>query len=173
MHSECFDDFEEEILAYLTRNWTSAQLVRETETAEHMDKERLRLGLQVLCLSMRKRPFEKGSWVSTTKARGSGQLHLQNQVKGKRKKKKGNEKPSVNVVSTTSRPRRSSQSSNCSQLSESPPERSPISPLPKTLPRKREQIRMKITVTSSERRSGSVQISSTWTLLHARYERVE
>ena len=60
-----------------------------------------------------------------------GQLHLQNQIKGKRKKKKGNEKPSVNV-STTGRPRRSSQSSNCSQLSESPPERSPISPLPKT-----------------------------------------
>lgn len=48
-----------------TRHWKGAELVRETEETEHMDKERLRLGLQVLCLSMRKRPFEKGSRVST------------------------------------------------------------------------------------------------------------
>lgn len=132
MHTECFDDFEEEILAYLrgtgrARSWSEKQRRQNIWTKKGYD-----LAYKCCACQCGKGHLRKDLEFLPPKPEEVGQLHLQNQIKGKRKKKKGNEKPSVNVVSTTSRPRRSSQSSNCSQLSESPPERSPISPLPKT-----------------------------------------
>lgn len=131
MHSECFDDFEEEILAYLrgtgrARSWSEKQRRQNIWTKKGYDLAykccACQCGKGHLRKDLEYQPPNLDEVVG----------HLQNQVKGKRKKKKASEKPTVNVVSSMGRPRRSSQSSNCSQLSESPPERSPISPLPKT-----------------------------------------
>lgn len=132
MHSECFDDFEEEILAYLrgtgrARSWSEKQRRQNIWTKKGYD-----LAYKCCACQCGKGHLRKDLEFVPPKPEEVGELQLQHQTKGKRKKKKNNEKPSVNVVSTPSRPRRSSQSSNCSQLSESPPERSPISPQPKT-----------------------------------------
>lgn len=131
MHGECFEDFEEEIVSYLkgtgrARSWSEKQRRQNIWTKKGYD-----LAYKCCACLCGKGHLRKDLEYQPPKPEEVAG-HLQNQAKTKRKKKKANEKPSVNLASTTSRPRRSSQSSNCSQLSESPPERSPISPLPKT-----------------------------------------
>lgn len=123
MHAECFEAFEDDILSYLrgtgrARSWSEKQRRQNIWTKKGYD-------LAFKCCAC-----------------GCGKGHLKKdldfippppndaQAQGgkvvKRKKKKSNDKPTIGCGS---RPRRSSQSSVCSQ---SPPEYSPISPPVKT-----------------------------------------
>ena len=132
MHVECFEDFEDEILTYLrgtgrARSWSERQRRQNIWTKKGYD-----LAYKCCACLCGKGHLRKDLEFQPPKADQEDISQVQGQTKGKRKKKKINEKPSVNVVSN-SRPRRSSQSSNCSQCeSPPPPDRSPISPLPKT-----------------------------------------
>lgn len=118
MHVECFEAFEDDILAYLrgtgrARSWSEKQRRQNIWTKKGYDlafkccacacgKGHLRKDLDFLPPSPNEHQAQAG--------------------KVKRKKKKTNDKP---VIGSGTRPRRSSQSSGCSQ---SPPEMSPISP---------------------------------------------
>ena len=128
MHSECFETFEDDILTFLrgtgrARSWSEKQRRQNIWTKKGYDlaykscaclcgKGHLRKDLEFLPPPDEEDEQQGGA--------------AQTQAKTKRRKKtKSNDKPMVGVPA---RPRRSSQSSNC----ESPPERSPISPQPKT-----------------------------------------
>lgn len=123
MHAECFEAFEDDILAYLrgtgrARSWSEKQRRQNIWTKKGYD-----LAFKCCACACGKGHLRKDlDFLPPSPSEGQAQGG-----KAKRKKKKTNDKP---TIGSGTRPRRSSQSSGCSQ---SPPECSPISPpFPKT-----------------------------------------
>lgn len=125
MHGECFETFEDDILTYLrgtgrARSWSEKQRRQNIWTKKGYDLAYK----SCACLCGKghlRKDLEFQPPQDEEESGGQAQA-----AKGKRRKKtKSNEKPAVGLAA---RVRRSSQSSNC----ESPPERSPVSPQPKT-----------------------------------------
>lgn len=123
MHAECFEAFEDDILAYLrgtgrARSWSEKQRRQNIWTKKGYD-----LAFKCCACACGKGHLRKDlDFFPPSPSEGQAQGG-----KAKRKKKKTNDKP---TIGSGTRPRRSSQSSGCSQ---SPPECSPISPpFPKT-----------------------------------------
>ncbi|XP_020910342.1 headcase protein [Exaiptasia diaphana] len=118
MHAECFEAFEDDILAYLrgtgrARSWSEKQRRQNIWTKKGYD-----LAFKCCACACGKGHLRKDlDFIPPSPTEGHAQA-----AKAKRKKKKTNDKP---TIGSATRPRRSSQSSVCSQ---SPPECSPISP---------------------------------------------
>ena len=128
MHAECFETFEDNILAHLrgtgrARSWSEKQRRQNIWTKKGYD-------LAYKCCACL---CEKGHLRKDLDFVPAVQEEEQPQNKVKRKKKKSNDKPVIGSATST-RPRLSSQSSNCSETCSTSPteQRSPISPAPKT-----------------------------------------
>ncbi|EDO38855.1 predicted protein, partial [Nematostella vectensis] len=117
MHAECFELFEDDILTYLrgtgrARSWSEKQRRQNIWTKKGYD-----LAFKCCACACNKGHLRKDlDFIPPTESEEAAL------AKVKRKKKKTNDKP---CIGSGARPRRSSQSSVCSQ---SPPDRSPISP---------------------------------------------
>ena len=137
MHTECFEAFEDSILAHLrgtgrARSWSEKQRRQNIWTKKGYD-------LAYKCCACL---CDKGHLRKDLDFVPALQEEEQTQNKAKRKKKKTNDKPVIGCATST-RPRLSSQSSNCSETcsNSSPTEqRSPISPAPKTPTKKTRSI---------------------------------